>query len=73
MATKAKTRKKSTATRTTTEVTKKTAAKRTTAKRAAAVRSDRVDYYPNRMTVAISALAGTLLVLLAIISVLGAQ
>ncbi|NCU37896.1 hypothetical protein EOL96_02455 [Candidatus Saccharibacteria bacterium] len=33
----------------------------------------KVDYYPNRMTVAISALAGTLLVLLALIAVLGAQ
>lgn len=33
----------------------------------------RVDYYPNRMTVAISALAGTLLVLMALIAVLGSH
>ncbi|MBP7775417.1 MAG: hypothetical protein WAW62_02680 [Candidatus Saccharimonas aalborgensis] len=32
--------------------------------------SDKVDYYPNRMTVAISMLAGSLLVLLALIAVL---
>ena len=31
----------------------------------------RVDIYPNRMTLAISALAGTLIVLLALIAVLG--
>jgi hypothetical protein len=35
--------------------------------------SDKVDYYPNRMTVAVSALAGTLLVLFALIAVLGTQ
>lgn len=35
--------------------------------------SDKVDIYPNRMTVAVSALAGTLLVLLALIAVLGSQ
>lgn len=34
---------------------------------------DTVDFYPNRMTVAVSALAGTLLVLLAIIAVLGVK
>ncbi len=33
----------------------------------------KVDYYPNRMTLAVSALAGTLLVLLALITVLGSQ
>ena len=33
----------------------------------------KVDYYPNRMTVAVSALAGTLIVLFAIIAVLGSQ
>lgn len=33
--------------------------------------ANKVDYYPNRMTVAISALAGTLLVLFALIAVLG--
>ena len=35
--------------------------------------SQKVDYYPNRMTVAVSALAGTILVLLAIIAVLGSR
>ena len=35
--------------------------------------SNKVDYYPNRMTVAVSALAGTLLVLFAIIAVLGSR
>ncbi len=35
--------------------------------------SDTVDFYPNRMTVAVSALAGTLLVLLALIAVLGSK
>ena len=35
--------------------------------------STRVDYYPNRMTVAISALAGTMIVLLALIAVLGSR
>lgn len=34
-------------------------------------RSHKVDYYPNRMTVAVSVLAGTLLVLLALIAVIG--
>ena len=33
----------------------------------------KVDIYPNRMTVAISALAGTLLVLVTIIAVLGSR
>lgn len=51
-------------------------AKKTAVKKAAkplkAV-SQKVDYYPNRMTVAVSALAGTLLVLLALIAVLGSQ
>lgn len=35
--------------------------------------SKKVDYYPNRMTLAVSALAGTLLVLLALIAVFGSQ
>lgn len=35
-------------------------------------KSNKVDYYPNRMTVAVSALAGTVLVLFALISVYGA-
>ncbi len=55
---------------------KKTAVKKSTTKRAArkaVVPSTKVDYYPNRMTVAVSALAGTLIVLLALIAVLGSQ
>ena len=39
----------------------------------AAKASNKVDYYPNRMTVAISALAGTMIVLLALIAVLGSR
>lgn len=62
------TKKKTTAR--TTKAVKKTAVKRT-AKTAPV--STKVDYYPNRMTVAVSALAGTLLVLFALIAVLGAQ
>ena len=56
--------------------TKKTATKSAPKKRAvkkAAVASTKVDYYPNRMTVAVSALAGTILVLFALIAVLGSQ
>lgn len=48
-------------------VTKKTSRKSSTKTPA------KVDYYPNRMTVAVSALAGTLIVLLALIAVLGAR
>ena len=55
-----------------TRVTKKTV-KKPTVNRAVAARADRVDYYPNRMTVAVSALAGTILVLVAVISVLGSR
>lgn len=55
----------------------KTRAKKSTVKRAVKKTpkrtSSRVDYYPNRMTVAISALAGTLLVLFALIAVLGSR
>lgn len=56
---------------------KPTPKKPTPKKRAAANKkqsvsvSQKVDYYPNRMTLAISALAGTLIVLLALIAVLG--
>ncbi len=62
-----------------TTVKKTTVAKKTVKKpasrkaRAKAPVSTKVDYYPNRMTVAVSALAGTLLVLLALIAVLGSQ
>lgn len=61
---------------------KKPAAKSTAAHRAKPARSAKskqpatpakVDIYPNRMTVAISALAGTLLVLVTIIAVLGSR
>ncbi|MBC7764233.1 hypothetical protein H7Y29_00815 [Microbacteriaceae bacterium] len=52
------------------KITKKNVTKR---KRVVATVSDKVDYYPNRMTVAISALAGTLIVLFALIAVLGSQ
>lgn len=58
---------------------KKSPAKKSVKKSVAAprkpkvVESTKVDYYPNRMTVAVSALAGTLLVLFAIIAVLGSQ
>jgi len=53
-------------------VAKKTVPKkRTTAKKQAAATPQKVDYYPNRMALAISALAGTLIVLLALIAVLG--
>ncbi len=41
------------------------------AKASSAQKSTKVDYYPNRMTVAVSALAGTVLVLVAVIAVLG--
>lgn len=52
--------------------TKKAAPKkRTPAKKQAVSVPDKVDYYPNRMTLAVSALAGTLIVLLALIAVLG--
>lgn len=55
---------------------KKTAVKKLTTKRPVRKStpvSTKVDYYPNRMTVAVSALAGTLIVLLALIAVLGSQ
>ncbi len=35
--------------------------------------SSKVDYYPNRMTLAVSVLAGTMLVLITLIAVLGIQ
>lgn len=67
-------------------MTKRTPAKKPAAKSAAARQKPsrpakskkpttppKVDIYPNRMTVAISALAGTLLVLVTIIAVLGSR
>jgi hypothetical protein len=56
------------------KATKKIVKKKTTKRTVSApVVSNKVDYYPNRMTVAVSALAGTLLVLFALIAVLGSQ
>jgi hypothetical protein len=52
---------------------KKVSSKRTTKVAKTVAVSNKVDYYPNRMTVAVSALAGTLLVLFALIAVLGSQ
>ena len=65
------TKKKTTAS--TKKPVKKTPAKRVTKTAKAVTVSNKVDYYPNRMTVAVSALAGTLLVLFALIAVLGSQ
>ncbi len=67
---KASTKVKKTPAKTTKKAVKKAPAAPRKAKAAA---STKVDYYPNRMTVAVSALAGTLLVLFAIIAVLGAN
>lgn len=50
----------------------RTSAKKTTTRKRRVSKSTKVDYYPNRMTVAVSALAGTVLVLFALISVYGA-
>jgi hypothetical protein len=49
----------------------KAAPKKRVAKAAAV--PHKVDYYPNRMTLAVAVLAGTLLVLISIITVLGVQ
>ena len=50
----------------------RTSAKKPTTRKRRVSKSTKVDYYPNRMTVAVSALAGTVLVLFALISVYGA-
>ena len=50
---------------------KKPAARKSQASKAKKVQ--KVDIYPNRMTVAISALAGTVLMLVTIIAVLGSR
>lgn len=52
------------------QATKAKTTKQPVAKKRTTPQSTKVDYYPNRMTVAISALAGTLLVLFALIAVL---
>jgi hypothetical protein len=70
-----------TASRATPKKAKVVSAKKTTAsksrakKRAQSVKpaATTVDYYPNRMTLAVSVLAGTVLVLVALIAVLGSQ
>lgn len=49
--------------------TKKTAPKRVTK----SAKTNKVDYYPNRMTVATAVLGGTILVLVAVIAVLGSR
>lgn len=54
-----------------TSTKKPTPRKRSTTKKQVVSTPQKVDYYPNRMTLAISALAGTLIVLLALIAVLG--
>lgn len=74
MATKAKKStpaKKQVATPKKASVKKKSATKKVVKKAAPA--SQKVDFYPNRMTVAVAALAGTLLVLVSLIAVLGVQ
>ena len=62
--------------KTTTKKTTKTSVKSTRASRKVQPKAkdvQKVDFYPNRMTVAISVLAGTLLVLITLISVLGSR
>lgn len=59
-------------------VSKKTSPKKKVAPKKAVKKStvpvsQKVDYYPNRMTVAVAALAGTLLILISLIAVLGVQ
>ena len=56
------TTKKSTAT-----TKKRTVAKKTVSRKAVNKSSERVDIYPNRMTYAVSAAAGAILVLIAVI------
>jgi hypothetical protein len=54
------------------KVNNRTSAKKPATRKRRVSKSTKVDYYPNRMTVAVSALAGTVLVLFALISVYGA-
>ena len=56
--------------------TKKSPAKTAKTKRvvkSSAKKSTKVDYYPNRMTFAVSALAGTILVLISLITVINTR
>jgi len=75
MATKQSAKKSSTKTKkTATATTTKAAAKRSPAKKhITSPVSQKVDYYPNRMTVAVSALAGSILVLVTLIAVIGSR
>jgi len=55
------------------KTTKVVSARSTPKKRAPAGVSQKVDFYPNRMTVAVSALAGSILVLVTLIAVIGSR
>lgn len=65
------TKKTTKSTKATVKTTTKKAAPKKRAARAPA--AQKVDYYPNRMTVAVAALAGSLLVLISLIAALGSQ
>ena len=63
-------------TKKTTTASKRVATKKPPTRKAAAAKAkkvQKVDIYPNRMTVAISALAGTVLLLVTIIAALGSR
>ena len=63
-------------TKKTTTASKRVATKKSVARKASAAKAkkaQKVDIYPNRMTVAISALAGTVLLLVTIIAALGSR
>lgn len=63
-------------TKKTTTASKRVATKKQATRKAAAAKAkkvQKVDIYPNRMTVAISALAGTVLLLVTIIAALGSR
>lgn len=59
----------------TTKRSSSTSAKKGTARKTSSAKtsSQKVDYYPNRMTVAVSALAGTVLVLISVITVMNSR
>ena len=63
-------------TKKTTTASKRVATKKQATRKASAAKAkkvQKVDIYPNRMTVAISALAGTVLLLVTIIAALGSR
>ena len=63
-------------TKKTTTASKRVATKKPPTRKASAAKAkkaQKVDIYPNRMTVAISALAGTVLLLVTIIAALGSR